>query len=108
MIKKLTLFLVLVVMLAGITTQVNAYPSFQCTSPPYDQVVDPATGKIYGSSTSTCQCCQNNNYNPTGCTQDVRVQCNSVPINSNLIFLIIAGMSIGGLVLYRSKANLLS
>jgi hypothetical protein len=108
MIKKHALLLFLVVLLASVATKVSAYPSFQCTSPPYDQVVDPSTGKIYGSSTNTCQCCQNNNYNPTGCTQDVRVQCNSVPINSNLIFLIIAGMSIGGLVLYRSKANLLS
>lgn len=108
MIKKLAQLLFLVIMVAGVATKVNAYPSFQCTSPPYDQVYDPSTGKIYGHSTNTCECCQNNNYNPTGCTQDVRIKCSSVPINSNLIFLIIAGVSIGGFVLYRSKANMLS
>ena len=95
-------------MVAGIANRAMAYPSFQCTSPPYDQVYDPDTKKIYGSSTSTCQCCQNNNYNPTGCTQEVRIQCNSAPINSSLILLIIAGVGIGSFVLYRNKESFLA
>ncbi len=108
MIKKLIFLLCLFVTVAGMVNQVNAYPSFQCTNPPYDQVNDPATGKIYGHSNSTCECCQNNNYNPTGCTNEVRIQCNSAPINSSLILLIVAGVGLGGFMLYRNKENFLA
>jgi hypothetical protein len=107
MIKKVAFLLFAFVVVMGVSNQLKAYPSFQCTNPPYDQVVDPSTGKIYGKSTNTCECCQNNNYNPTGCTQDVRVKCNSAPINSSLILLIVAGVGLGGFLLYRNKENLM-
>jgi hypothetical protein len=84
----------------------QGFPSFQCTNPPYDQVKD-ANGNIYGHSTNTCECCANNNYNPTGCTNQVRQACTTgAPINGGLVFLLISGVGLGAWTLHKEKAKI--